>query len=116
MKKETDQLRSDLAKIKRKLSTLTTDQGESAKSIDHCTLQCDYWRLTFALATYEVDEEDDKKRSRAVHMLRLASKEAESWEQRRQVALKGRESDTWEEILRKINDMEAQGAALEDLS
>lgn len=111
-----DQLRLEIRKRQQKLASITKVDGDAEKSIAHCTLQCDYWRLTFALAASEVTSTDDKVRAQAKGMLRLASREAENWESRRQQALKYRKADDLAACRRMMEDLMSEGAKFDELS
>lgn len=95
--------REELEEVRTKLAKLNRKGAVSAKnSADHCALQIKFWRLTGCLAEKMADK-------------RAASAETERWEKRQQEALRLRSADDYQEVLRRMDELEAQGAALTSL-
>lgn len=80
-------------------------KGNAAESIEHCTAQCNFWRLKTA---YAAALGDDK-------MLRFASERAESWEQRRGQALRHRKADDLARCRELFEQMTTSAAGFESL-
>lgn len=83
----------------------TPPAGSAAASIEHCEAQCNYWRLSTALAAVR-----DHKRD-----LRVSSQQAETWEQRRGQAIKLKKADDLAACRRMFEAMTTAGVEFESL-
>lgn len=112
-----EQLRAEISKKQQKLAKISEDiVGEAEKSIDHCTLQCEFWRLMFAMSVLTISNaESDKARILARPMLEMSSREGERWENRRQAALKYRKADDLAACRKMMEELLGQGAQFDEL-
>lgn len=101
-----------------KIATLPAadDAMTAAESVEHCTVQVAYWRLSMAIASMQWMDTalSDEAREKSREWLKLATDQAGEWEKRKSVAQKNLIDDRLAELQRQLAFLLKAGDTLED--
>jgi hypothetical protein len=104
-------LRKELLECETQLAEMEST-SDAELSVQACASMCKYWRLTFALASFESRSKNDKTAARARHTVDTSSRQLEAWEKRRQAALQSEYTKFLPLVLAKLAERDQDRSEL----